>query len=195
VTQVRDYGFAGDNKILVVTNGSFLLNLPLVNHEHRKLAGRLIDSCGDPDSMTSETKRVAFLESPAGGMRVLDEEPGSGAPTGLGPLTEPPLSVVLMHWGILGILLLFAKFPIFGRPKQLPPDPVSDFGKHVDALGQLLQRTDDAGFASQQLAHYQQTVRAEFGSPRAGVAPPAPVGPTSGPPIEQTPSISPTDKS
>ena len=29
-------------QVIVVANGSFLLNLPLVNHEHRKLAGRLI---------------------------------------------------------------------------------------------------------------------------------------------------------
>ena len=35
-----------ESQLLVVANGSFLLNLPLVNHEHRKLAGKLIDAIG-----------------------------------------------------------------------------------------------------------------------------------------------------
>ena len=50
----------GDGQVIVVTNGSFLLNLPLVNHEHRKLAGHLIREC------VPGTK-VAFLESGPGG--------------------------------------------------------------------------------------------------------------------------------
>jgi len=33
---------------VLVNNGSFLLNLPLVNLEHRKLAARLIGASGPP---------------------------------------------------------------------------------------------------------------------------------------------------
>ena len=44
------------SKIIVVANGSWLLNLPLVNAEHRVLASMLIDECGSPS-------RVCFLES------------------------------------------------------------------------------------------------------------------------------------
>jgi hypothetical protein len=47
----------GRGRLIVVANGSFLLNLPLVNHEHRKLAGKLIDEIGPPG------KTVVFLES------------------------------------------------------------------------------------------------------------------------------------
>ena len=39
---------APGSQLLFVVNGSFLLNLPLVNHEHRKLAQRLITACGPP---------------------------------------------------------------------------------------------------------------------------------------------------
>src|SRR5262249_16531695 len=48
-----------DSRLIVVTNGSFLLNLPLVNHEHRKLAARLVAAV--------EPGQVVFLESGLGG--------------------------------------------------------------------------------------------------------------------------------
>ena len=48
----------GQGRLFVVANGSFLLNLPLVNHEHRRLAGKLIEEVG-PAPQT-----VVFLENP-----------------------------------------------------------------------------------------------------------------------------------
>ena len=47
----------GQGELIVVANGSFLLNYPLVNHEHRRLAGKLIDQIGPP------AQSVVFLES------------------------------------------------------------------------------------------------------------------------------------
>ena len=122
--------------------------------EHRKLAGRLITACGEP-------RKVAFLESGPGGPPILEEEPGTGLPTGLEALIIWPIGCILMHFAVVGILYCFAGFPIFGRPQKLPADSVADFGKHIDALGELLQRTGDPGYASERLAHYQQTVRGE----------------------------------
>ena len=64
-----------ESQLIVVANGSFLLNLPLVNHEHRKLAGKLIDAVGPPG------QTVVFLESFAGGPPISDD-PSGGMPTG-----------------------------------------------------------------------------------------------------------------
>ena len=47
----------GQSQLLVVANGSFLLNATLVNHEHRKLAGKLVDAIGPSG------RDVVFLES------------------------------------------------------------------------------------------------------------------------------------
>ncbi len=47
----------GQSQLLVVANGSFLLNAMLVNHEHRKLAGKLVDAIGPGG------RDVVFLES------------------------------------------------------------------------------------------------------------------------------------
>lgn len=141
----------GGSQIILVTNGSFLLNLPLVNHEHRKLAARLIDLC-PPGG------RVVFLESAVGGLPVFDEEPGADAPTGFEVFTVWPLGVILIHLSALGILACFAMFPVFGRPKELPRPNAADFGQHVTALGELLEQTGDREYALSRIQQYQDLV-------------------------------------
>ncbi len=136
-----------DSQILVVANGSWLLNLPLVEHEHRRLAGRLIDSCGPPG-------RVCFLESGPGGPRISESD--KNLPLLVRAFTVWPLSVVLLHLTLVGILFCFCVFPIFGRPRNLPVETVSDFGKHVAAVGELLERRADAEHAQQRIQQYHQ---------------------------------------
>ncbi len=121
------------SKFITVANGSFLLNLPLVNHEHRKLAGRLISAVGPP------RKRVVFLQSGPGGPEILDKEPEPPQFNALDILGVWPLGGVLLHLALLGVIFAFARWPIFGRPLVPPAPPASDFGKHVTALGQLLR--------------------------------------------------------
>ncbi|MHB8861137.1 MAG: DUF4350 domain-containing protein [Pirellulaceae bacterium] len=164
----------GDGQILVVTNGSFLLNLPLVNHEHRKLAGHLIREC------TLGTK-VAFLESGPGGPSVSDA--GGQRPPGESTRRRVLLAA---HWFVLGLVYCFCVFPIFGRPKSLPDDAPSEFGQHVEALGELLERTHDEAFARRQLEHYYAISRRDSTVPRDPVAVPAELGPSD--PREQAPS-------
>jgi hypothetical protein len=137
------------SQILVVTNGSFLLNLPLVNHEHRKLAGKLINSCGP-------AIKVAFLESGDGGPEILDKEPDVHAPTGFEVFTVWPIGVILLHLTALGMLACITLFPVFGRPRELPPPTSADFGQHVTALGELLELTGDREYAVDRLRHYQE---------------------------------------
>jgi hypothetical protein len=64
---------------------------------------------------------------------------------------------------ILGIVFCLARSPIFGRPRELPPDSPADFGKHVAALGQLLARTQDRHYAQARLAHYRQIAERKSG--------------------------------
>jgi hypothetical protein len=146
----------GDGQAIVLANGSFVLNYPLVNHEHRKLAARLIAECGPPG-------RVVFIESGPGGPPVLDKEPAGGPATPLELLKVWPLNAILLHATILGIVYCLARSPIFGRPRQLLPPSPSDFGKHVAALGQLLARTQDRNYAQARLAHYRQIAERKSG--------------------------------
>ncbi len=139
--------------MLVVTNGSFLLNLPLVNHEHRKLAGRLIAEVGPAG------QSVAFLESRPGGPPIRDDEPPIGPPTGMEIFTVWPTNWILLHLAAVGILFCFSRLPIFGRPRELPPPPTSDFGQHVDAVARLRKRSNGRPYATARVMHYHQTVR------------------------------------
>ena len=155
VTRLSDKQW-GDGQVIVVTNGSFVLNYPLVNHENRKLAGKLVAECG-------AAGRAVFIESGPGGPKVLDKEPASGDPTALELLKVWPLNAILLHLVILGIVFCLARSPIFGRPRELPPDSPADFGKHVAALGQLLARTQDRHYAQARLAHYRQIAERKSG--------------------------------
>ena len=135
------------SRVIVVNNGSWLLNLPLVNHEHRKLAGRLIDRCGSP-------RQMIFVESDEYGPQVAGSRQRKHH--GLEAFTAWPLNCILLHMTVLGILYCFSVFPIFGRPKRLPARDKSDFGRHITAVVDLLAKTDDQDFARRQVAQYHQ---------------------------------------
>jgi len=143
----------GASRVIVVANGSFLLNLPLVNHEHRRLAGQLIDEVGPPD------RTVVFLESGPGGPFVFETDPSSGPPSALAIFHIWPANWILLHLAVVGVILCFSRFPIFGRPRDPEPEGTSDFGRHIQALGKLLQRSGDTAHAADRLSHYQQFAR------------------------------------
>ena len=142
-----------DSQLIVVANGSFLLNLPLINHEHRKLAGKLIDEVGPA------AKNVVFVESGSGGPPIRETDPAPQMPTGLAIFNLWPTNWILFHLAIVGILFCFVRMPIFGRPRQLPLVTTSDFGQHIDAMATLLKRGGDRAYAMTRLLHYQQTTR------------------------------------
>jgi hypothetical protein len=128
-------------ELLLVTNGSFLLNLPLVNPEHRRLAGKLV-------AALAPAKRIVFLSSYPGGPPI---DPPSEDLSLWRIFKAWPLSVILLHFAALGIMFCFARWPIFGRPRAKPVEVATDFGEHVEAVGKLLARTRDKRFALSQL--------------------------------------------
>jgi hypothetical protein len=148
-----------DSQLIIVANGSFLLNYSLINHEHRKLAGKLIGE-------VPEDAKVVFLEdriAPGKGPdpEIVDEEPESEVPTGVEMFSVWPMNWVLVHLSILGAFFMLARWPIFGLPRSPKREAQADFGKHVAALAELLARTRDRGFAIARLQHYRQLVKKE----------------------------------
>ncbi len=144
-----------EGTLIIVANGSFLLNLPLVNHEHRKLAGRLVDAVGAPG------QKVVFVESHEGGPEILDRDPEPTMQTGLEVFGVWPINYVLLHAAVLGVIFCFARAPIFGLARDPRRPALADFGKHVAALGELLQKTKDRGYAASRVRQYQQVVLGE----------------------------------
>jgi hypothetical protein len=136
-----------DSRLIVIENGSFLLNAALVNHENRKLAGRLIAELGEGG------KKVVFLESNAN-PTISDTDPSNSPPTGLELFRIWPIGAVLAQVAALGLVFALARFPIFGVPRRLERPSLTDFGKHVAALGRLLAATRDRAYADGLLKKY-----------------------------------------
>lgn len=159
VTELTDPSFV-EGSILVVQNGAFTLNYPLVNHEHRKLAAKLVehvDGFGD----------VVFVESGRGGPTILTKEPAESDEGGLAFLQVWPLNAVVLHLTLAGIVLCFAVAMIFGRPKELPATAISDFGRHIVALGRVLAQSKDRGYAEARLAQYRAQAQRASGKSHA----------------------------
>lgn len=151
VTRITDDDWDG-GKIIVVTNGSFLLNMPLVNHEHRKLAQKLVDECQQPG-------KVIFLESNSDGLRSYQQDTESGSTTKMEIFRIWPLNLLLIHLLALGCIYCAVVFPIFGAPRNAPQRSPSDFGDHITAIGELLEKTNDEEFARHRLKYYQEHIR------------------------------------
>ena len=145
-----------DSYLYIVNNGSFLLNFPLVNNEHRKLAARFIGEIDKP-------KTVVFLESDEGGPAIREKEPVQDVPTGLSLFGKRPWDVILFHFALLGIVFCLMCWPVFGRRRRYGASSTSDFGKHVTALGRLLEATGDDLHAMSRINHYKQTVHSSAG--------------------------------
>jgi len=138
-----------EGKIIVVSNGSFLVNYSLVDRGSRKLAGNLIDLC-DPNG------DVMFLESGRGGIKVSDTDTSNHNRWSW--ISQAPLCYIIPHFLMWGILFCFAFFPIFGRPRVVKRKSTSTFRNHVNALGKMMGRTDLPNQAINKIRKYQQLV-------------------------------------
>lgn len=143
----------GQSKMVVVTNGSMLLNLPLVHPRNRQLAERLVGLC--PHSGSS----VTFLENGPDGLLVRTASQAADYRNGFELFTVWPTNVISLHLAALGIVAVFMFMPIFGRPRDPMESSPADFGRHVLALGGIFQRTGDLAFAHERLRYYHQQVR------------------------------------
>lgn len=138
----------GRGRVITVVNGSFLLNLPLVNHEHRNLAGCLIREIGqDPQT-------VCFLE-------VYDSD--DDGPAWDGEASDLwrlfliwPTNILFVHLTVIGFFLILWRWPIFGRPRRAPLEPVGDFSQHIDAMADLLERSGDRVAAQRKIDDFQR---------------------------------------
>jgi len=169
--------YSSESCRIVVNNGSFLLNFPLVNKEHRKLAAHLINEV----NQTGSNRKVIFLESDYRGPTIHDTDSLDQRPNGWELFQVQPLGMILAHLALIGIMFCFVRWPIFGRPREPQRDSNLDFSKHLAALANLLRRTNNQEYARQRLAQYQAVCREkERSTPPPVVAP----GTTGVPPVQ-----------
>jgi hypothetical protein len=146
----RDRG--NGSRIIVVADGSWLLNLPQVSHPNRRLAAGLIELCGPPG-------RACFLESERNVLEIAESD--AELPLMLQLFTVWPINLFMLHLVLAGLIYCFYACPIFGRPRHLPDERLSDFGKHIAAVGELLERGQDFAYAKAQIDQYQEMTSSE----------------------------------
>ena len=138
-------------RIIVITNGSFLLNYGLINPEHRQLAYNLIDEI-------SYQSDVLFLEA---GSTIEIRSTEYENHNQWAWITHPPLRQIVPQLLFWGVMFSFVFFPIFGRARRTRRKPTSDFQDHIAATGRLLARTNDTEQAEEWLRQYRQLTHKE----------------------------------
>jgi hypothetical protein len=141
---VIDKSRIGQARVLVIANGSFLLNEALVNAARRPLAERVADwpqSSGD---------RVALLE---GDFVLAGDKP----PT----LWDLLKRIAALRWaaiqlGLAGLIAALARAPRLGRPRPEASSGAERPAAHAEALGSLLEQTRAAGDARELVDRYRQ---------------------------------------
>lgn len=138
----------GQSRLIIVQSPVFLLNESLVDHQRRKLAGRLIAEFGPP------RKNIVFLRM-GPSLRFIESD-AADAPqnTPLILLQMWPIAVVCWHLILLGIAYTFWRWPIFGRARTLETTNTADFERHIDAYADLLAQTQDRTYAYGHIERY-----------------------------------------
>jgi hypothetical protein len=71
------------------------------------------------------------------------------------------MNVFTIHMAVAAMIGLLAFYPVFGRPRTGAREVTSDFGEHVQAVGEMLRGTRDSGYAKRTIAKYFRVVRGD----------------------------------
>lgn len=156
-----------DSRVLVLANGSFLLNAGLAaNPARRPLADRVVDWAGfSGDENEGEAgvlvpKHVAFVE----GFHVATEPVKQ--PSVFDLLSVEPFGKVAAQLLALGLVACLARAPRLGRARPDDPSGADRPAAHPEALGALLARTGQAAVARFLLESYRHWRQAPSGRTR-----------------------------
>jgi hypothetical protein len=140
---VADKSLIGAGRILVIANGSFLLNGALVNMARWPLVERVADW---PEG---DGRQVALAD----GSFLMENEDEQTIWALF--MRVPALRWVAIQLGLAGLIAALARAPRLGRPR---PDPASGADRpaaHAEALGALLARAGAAADAHDLLDRYR----------------------------------------
>ncbi|WP_422931087.1 hypothetical protein [Singulisphaera sp. PoT] len=151
-----------DSQVLVVANGSFLLNATLLNEARIPLAMDVVYWLG------TDASNVAFVEgrSVAGA--------GASSPSVFALLWIYPFGWVVAQLMLMGLIACLARAPRLGRARSAPTSGEDRPSAHPEALGALLARVRRPSEALVVLDAYRRW-RLASNSPRKNQAPPEPL--------------------
>jgi hypothetical protein len=143
---VLNWAWNDGGRVLVVANGSFLLNETLAHRERRKLTEHVLDWLADGGP------NIAFIEGRA---TTEDKDcPLSGTIWEI--FCVEPVNRVLAQWLVFSLLLVLSLAPILGRPRTWSSEGDDRPVAHAEALGDLLGRVKDESSARAMLDTYRR---------------------------------------
>lgn len=149
----------GESQVIVVGSGSMVSNFSLTTPLGQQLAAKLIEQTGkQPGSM-------GVLSTAIGGAPVSDQAAEITAVTGMELFTVWPLSLIMLHLAVLGIVACMILLPIFGRPRESEAVSSTDFGDHIDAVAALMSRSGGEDYARRRVSDYMRRIRGETSGP------------------------------
>jgi len=140
-----DWETDSNSRILVITSGAFLLNLPLVNPARRALAAQAAAWVGN------RSRQVAFVTGPS----VLGNPDEDRTLLDLA-WEDDRLFWIAIQFVVFGLLACLARAPRLGRPRPDPPSDADHPAAHAQALGALLERSRGTDTARHVLAAYRR---------------------------------------
>jgi hypothetical protein len=138
-----------ESELILVTQGSILLNYSLIDEDKQDLAAALIRRC-------DTSQGVLFLESGSDGIEVRESSISNHSQWSW--IAQPPLCYIVPHVLFLGVVFCFVYFPIFGRPKRITQRSTSTFRNHISATAELLARSNQPNRAINKIRDYQRAV-------------------------------------
>ncbi|MEZ6094502.1 MAG: hypothetical protein R3C03_09740 [Pirellulaceae bacterium] len=136
------YGYSDDSRCIVINNGSMLLNYPLVHDVNREFAQELVER--------TNFGSVLFVESGPFGPAI-----SNGGYEGTWKwISIQPICYIAPQVMAIGVLILFAFFPILGNPRQGIVPSRKSYANHIEAIGLLLEKSADSGKAQSIVRDY-----------------------------------------
>lgn len=136
-----DWEMNDNARVLVVANGSFLLNAALLDRARRPLAERVVAWVG------AGPQRIVFVE----GAFPLDLRRESS-----GLVLPPSMRSVVAHLLAFALIGCLARTARLGRPRAPAPSDAERPVAHAEALGDLLAKTGEAQAARALIETYRR---------------------------------------
>ena len=160
VYRLADNNSYSNNQIIVVQNGSFLVNFAAVDPNKQALADQLV---AEATSLSEDeygfgfgfSQQVLILESeyeiPVRNTDFVNQNSWAW-------IAEEPLCYIVPHALLLGVLYCFVYFPISGRPKRTPKKSTATFRNHINAIAKQLSKSSSKDYARRTIEQYQESV-------------------------------------
>ena len=160
VYRLADNNSYSNNQIIVVQNGSFLVNFAAADPNKQSLADQLV---AEATSLSEDeygfgygfSQQVLILESeseiPVRNTDFVNQNSWAW-------IAEEPLCYIVPLALLWGVLFCFVYFPIFGRPKRTPKRSTATFRNHINAIAKQLSKSSSKEHARRTIEQYQESI-------------------------------------